>query len=114
MIDDLAQRLTGFDGLVAELARAMTAHCPDLTQQVNDLERQLRDRVRALAPSLLAVPGYGVPVGPQRSNSPDCTPLYLCATCWGPRCCQIHRLTDRIPRALDVLAAHRAGLGRPC
>ncbi|MFG3621122.1 IS110 family transposase [Nocardia sp. NPDC047654] len=60
VIDDLAQRLTGFDGLVAELARAMTARCRELTQQVNDLERQLRDRVRALAPSLLAVPGCGV------------------------------------------------------
>ncbi|MFI9413966.1 IS110 family RNA-guided transposase [Nocardia gamkensis] len=60
VIDDLAQRLTAFDGLVAELARAMTARCRELTQQVNDLERQLRDRVRALAPSLLAVPGCGV------------------------------------------------------
>jgi transposase len=60
VIDDLAQRLTGFDGLVAELARAMTARSRELTQQVKNLERQLRDRVRALAPSLLAVPGCGV------------------------------------------------------
>ncbi|MGY2093520.1 IS110 family RNA-guided transposase [Nocardia gipuzkoensis] len=60
VIDDLAQRLIGFDGLVAELARAMTARCRELTRQVNDLERQLRDRVRVLAPSLLAVPGCGV------------------------------------------------------
>jgi transposase len=60
VIDDLVQRLIGFDGLVAELARAMTARCRELTRQVNDLERQLRDRVRALAPSLLAVPGCGV------------------------------------------------------
>ncbi|WP_342216812.1 transposase [Nocardia brasiliensis] len=38
----------------------MTARCRELTRQVNDLERQLRDRVRVLAPSLLAVPGCGV------------------------------------------------------
>ncbi|MET9030985.1 transposase [Nocardia sp. NPDC004168] len=60
VIDDLAQRLTAFDGLVAELARARTARCRELIQQVNDLERQLRDRVRALAASLLSVPGCGV------------------------------------------------------
>ncbi|MEV6258854.1 transposase [Nocardia sp. NPDC051929] len=46
---DLAQRLTGFDGLVARLARQMTARCRELTRQVNDQEGQLRDWVRALA-----------------------------------------------------------------
>lgn len=38
----------------------MTARRRELTEQVNDLERQLRDRVGRLAPSLLAVPGCGV------------------------------------------------------
>ncbi|WJG13542.1 IS110 family transposase [Gordonia sp. Swx-4] len=31
-----------------------------MTRQINDLERQIRDRVRVLAPSLLAIPGCGV------------------------------------------------------
>ncbi|MGY1961499.1 hypothetical protein [Nocardia gipuzkoensis] len=57
VIDDLAERLTAFDGLVARIARDMTAQCRALTEQINDLERQLRDRVRVLAPTLLAVPG---------------------------------------------------------
>ncbi|MGK8486815.1 IS110 family transposase [Nocardia asiatica] len=60
VIDDLAQRLTAFDGLVARIARDMTAQCRALTEQINNLERQLRDRVRVLAPTLLAVPGCGV------------------------------------------------------
>ena len=60
VIDDLAERLTGFEGLVAQLAREMTTRCRELTRQINDLERQLRERVRLLAPSLLAVPGCGV------------------------------------------------------
>ncbi len=38
----------------------MTGRCRELTRQINDLERQLRDRVRLLAPRLLAVPGCGV------------------------------------------------------
>ena len=54
--------------------------------------------------------------GPARNDqeSPNCTPPYSCATCWGPRCCPSHSLTDRSPSALDVLAAHRRGLGGPC
>ncbi|MEU1549840.1 hypothetical protein [Nocardia sp. NPDC005745] len=48
VIDDLAQRLTAFDGLVAQIARGMIAQCRALTEQINNLERQLRDRVRVL------------------------------------------------------------------
>jgi transposase len=60
VIDDLATRLRVFDGLVARLAREMTTRCRELTMQINSLERELRDRVRVLAPSLLALPGCGV------------------------------------------------------
>ncbi len=60
MIDDLATRLGEYDGLVARIAREMTTRCRGLTVQINSLERELRDRVRVLAPSLLAIPGCGV------------------------------------------------------
>lgn len=60
VIDDLAVRLGEYDGLVARIAREMTTRCQELTAQINSLERELRDRVRVLAPSLLAIPGCGV------------------------------------------------------
>jgi transposase len=60
VLDDLAGRLAVLDGVVARIAREMVARCRDLTVQVNALERELRDLVRALAPALLAVPGCGV------------------------------------------------------
>ena len=60
VIDDLAARLGEYDGLVARIAREMTTRCRELTAQINSLERELRDRVRVLAPSLLAIPGCGV------------------------------------------------------
>jgi transposase len=60
VIDDLAERLRAFDGVVARIASEMTTRCRELTVQINDLERELRNRVRVLAPSLLAIPGCGV------------------------------------------------------
>ena len=60
VIDELAGRLAGFDGTVAELARELLGRCRQLTVRINQLERELRDLVRVLAPSLLAVPGCGV------------------------------------------------------
>lgn len=60
VIDELAARLREADGLVARIAREMTTRCRELTMQINSLERELRDRVRVLAPSLLAIPGCGV------------------------------------------------------
>lgn len=47
-------------GTVAQLARAQVDRCRELTLEINSLERELRDLVRELAPSLLAVPGCGV------------------------------------------------------
>lgn len=60
VIDELATRLQAFDGLVARIAREMTDRCRELTEQINALERELRERVRQLAPSLLEIPGCGV------------------------------------------------------
>lgn len=60
MIDDLADRLQAFTGVVARIARDLVARCRELTAQTNTLEGELRDRVRVLAPSLLAIPGCGV------------------------------------------------------
>ncbi len=60
VIDDLAARLETFDGVVARIAGELVVRCRELTVQINALERELRDRVRVLAPSLLAIPGCGV------------------------------------------------------
>jgi transposase len=60
VIDAVAARLEGMPGTVARIARDLIARCRELTERINDLERELRDLVRAQAPSLLAVPGCGV------------------------------------------------------
>lgn len=60
VIDELSHRLAGCAGLVARIARELVARCRELTEQINTLERELRDRVRVLAPSLLDIPGCGV------------------------------------------------------
>jgi len=60
VIDQLAAKLAGFDGVVAELARELLGRCRELTVRINQLERDLRDLVRTLAPELLAIPGCGV------------------------------------------------------
>ena len=57
---ELLRELDRFDGVVARLARRLLERCQDLTEQINQLERELRDLVRELNPSLLAVPGCGV------------------------------------------------------
>jgi transposase len=60
VIDDLAARLEGIDGIIARIARELLTRCRELTDQINALERELHQRVRVLAPSLLAIPGCGV------------------------------------------------------
>jgi transposase len=60
VIEQLADRLDCFDGMVARLARSLVDRCYQLTREINALERELRARVRQLAPGLLAVPGCGV------------------------------------------------------
>jgi transposase len=60
VLDELVTWLADLDGTVARIARELVARCRDLTEQINALERELRDLVRQLAPALLAVPGCGV------------------------------------------------------
>jgi transposase len=60
VIDELAARLVGVDGTVAQIARELLARCRELTVRINQLEGDLRDLVRVLAPGLLAIPGCGV------------------------------------------------------
>nr|MDQ3765643.1 transposase [Actinomycetota bacterium] len=52
--------MEGFEGILARIAGELLTRCRELTDQINTLERELRDRVRVLAPSLLAIPGCGV------------------------------------------------------
>ncbi len=56
----LRGKLDRFDGVVALLARNLLTRCGELNHQINSLEAELRNLVRALAPSLLAIPGCGV------------------------------------------------------
>jgi transposase len=60
VLDDLATRLAALGGVVARIAAELVARCRELTVAINSLERELRDLVRVLAPTLLAVPGCGV------------------------------------------------------
>jgi transposase len=60
VLDELADTLDAFDGIVARLARELVDRARQLTVQINSLEAELRPLVRALAPSLLAIPGCGI------------------------------------------------------
>ena len=56
----LLTQLDDVDGIVARLTRGLLERCAELNAQIAALERELRVLVRALAPSLLAIPGCGV------------------------------------------------------
>jgi len=60
LVADLLAQLNRFDGVVARLTGELLLRCQDLNHQINALEHELRDLVRQLAPSLLAIPGCGV------------------------------------------------------
>ncbi len=51
--------LSGHDSMVADLARRETARIRDLTVEINQIERDIHQRVTVLVPSLLAIPGCG-------------------------------------------------------
>lgn len=55
----LAQRLTGLPGIVAELARDELDDVIELTARINELERRITGLVQQAAPTLLAMPGVG-------------------------------------------------------
>jgi transposase len=54
-----AARLAGMEGMVARLAADLAARISALTVEVNALAQEITTRVRALAPSLLSLPGVG-------------------------------------------------------
>lgn len=60
VVHELLLELNRFDGVVARIARRLLERCQELTAQINMLEKELRELVRMLAPSLLEVPGCGV------------------------------------------------------
>lgn len=60
VVRDLLTELDRFQGVVARLAREMLERCAELNTKITALERELRDLVRVLAPSLLEIPGCGV------------------------------------------------------
>ncbi len=58
-IDAVTARLGALEGMVARIAGDIAAHIRDLTVQERALEREITQRVRVLAPSLLGVVGVG-------------------------------------------------------
>jgi transposase len=68
-IDEVIARLGEFDGLVARLALEHAHAVRNLIRRVNDLEREIKELVTTLAPTLLALPGCGV-LSAAKSMSP--------------------------------------------
>ncbi|WUK70653.1 transposase [Kribbella sp. NBC_00359] len=60
VVAELLVELDRFDGVVARLARSLLSRCDELNHQINPLEAELRTLVRAIAPSLLDIPGCRV------------------------------------------------------
>lgn len=60
VVSDLLVELDRFDGVVARITRYHLKRCEELNELITMLEKELRDLVRGLAPSLLAIPGCGV------------------------------------------------------
>ena len=60
VVAELTAELDRFNGVVARLARNLLARCDELNRQINALETELRRLVRAIAPTLLSIPGCGV------------------------------------------------------
>jgi transposase len=58
-LDVITARLASTEGMVARIARDLVARVRELTVQANALEREIIERVNALAPRLLEVAGVG-------------------------------------------------------
>jgi transposase len=59
-LDEIAARLEGIASMVAWVARDLVARIRELTVSANELQRQIAERIGALAPTLLGLPGVGV------------------------------------------------------
>ena len=58
-LDAVDETLSKHTSMVADLARRETERIRNLTDEINQLERDIEHRITALAPSLLAIPGCG-------------------------------------------------------
>jgi transposase len=58
-LDAIAARLGGFDSTVARIATDLVRRIRDLTETINDLEREITGLVTRIAPALLALVGAG-------------------------------------------------------
>ena len=58
-LEQVGARLAQTTGLVAEIAGELVTQALDLTRRMKVLERAITERVRELAPTLLALPGVG-------------------------------------------------------
>lgn len=58
-INAVVGRLVDMDGMVARIARDIAMHVRQLTEQERALEREITQRVTAIAPTLLALVGVG-------------------------------------------------------
>jgi transposase len=59
VLNAVAARLDGHDGVVAQLAAELVARCRELTVRIDELQRQIGQLAAVLAPSLLALDGCG-------------------------------------------------------
>jgi len=60
VVTELTEHLADQPGLVARLARDLLTRIGQLNHDINAFEREIRDRVRTLAPTLLELPSCGV------------------------------------------------------
>jgi transposase len=58
-LDELAERLSALEGILAWVASDLVARIRELTVAIGELERRIVRLVTSLAPRLLAVPGVG-------------------------------------------------------
>jgi transposase len=58
-VREVAERLAGTEGLVAEIARELLTRNAELNHRIDELERQIKLLVEVQAPSLLTIPGCG-------------------------------------------------------
>ena len=60
MLRELLTHLDDFERVVGGMALRLLNYCAEFNAQISTLEKKMLVSVRALAPRLLAFPGYGV------------------------------------------------------
>lgn len=59
VLKQVAARITDFDGTVARLARDLTERIRTISADIDELTKEITALVKAMAPTLIAVPGCG-------------------------------------------------------